>query len=295
MAIPIVALSACGLGVVGSAERGATEPSEDATAPSLPPPGEEDAGLPRDAAVDVDVDADADAGPPLEPRLYVSSNDALWELHPITHVFTKVADWTSCGAGVEEIAIDRDEVVVVTGILNDTLYETTIGADAATCSPPVTAPMPFALSFGPTPDGGPERLVGYGGGTGNYGSVDRASGEWTVITPVALGTYRPSGDVVIGGGKGYVSATSNVVDECAPGDCLIEIDPLTGAFVKKLGDFPVNAIYGIAYWGGKVFGFANDGDTYVVTPEPFEVVRLPPPEAGIQWQGAGSRTDAPGP
>ena len=281
-----LALVGCGLDVVGVAV------SDDAGAPDAglpeasPPPSD---GATDATVTDAGVDA-SDAGP--VPALYASSRSHLWKLDPTSNSFSTIGPWTGCGAGVEEVAVDSAGELLVTGIANDVLYR--VSATTAQCSLVAEDDMPYALSFAPAgvSDGGAETLVGYAG-NGDYVRIGRATGDVVVVRATALGSYRPSGDLVAAKGKGYLSATSLVLGVCL-GDCLLEVDLATGLVVKELGEFPSTGIYGMAYWGGKVYGFANSGKVYVVTPDPFSVdATLDEPDSGVRWQGAGSTTRAP--
>jgi hypothetical protein len=286
---PVVSLAfviaACGLGVAGTAEPVRVDVDGGTTPPPSPIPEE-------DVLVPVDASADADAAPPVAAEVFVSSTTALWKLDPMQRAFSKVADWIDCGAGIEELAIDRGGVVFATRIDNGALFEATIGPSSAACTLVQEIPVPYTLSFAPVPGSSAERLVAYANGTANFVSVDPVTAESTIVTAGALGTYRPGGDLVVGGGKGYLSAVAPNGD--CPTDCLLEVDPETGALVKKLGELPEQAIYGLAYWGGLLFAFGNSGNSFVVTPEPFAIEdTLPPPDPSVRWRGAGSRTDAP--
>jgi hypothetical protein len=57
-------------------------------------------------------------------------------------------------------------------------------------------------------------------------------------------------------------------------------------------------VYGIAYWAGNVYGFADNGNLFEITfPDAggLGITAIPIPHAplGLEWYGAGSTTAAP--
>ncbi len=84
---------------------------------------------------------------------------------------------------------------------------------------------------------------------------------------------------------------------CTDIDCSVEIDPTSGAVVKDYGSIGYNGVFGLAFWGGKVYGFPLEGTLLEVifgansamsTEVPF-----PSAPAGLEFFGAGSATSAP--
>ena len=77
-------------------------------------------------------------------------------------------------------------------------------------------------------------------------------------------------------------------------DRLAEIDPRTGTIVRIIGDTGQQELYGLAYWGGKAYGFGGGGGVFALdmgtggaTPVSFAGA------TGVIWYGAGVTTAAP--
>jgi hypothetical protein len=106
--------------------------------------------------------------------------------------------------------------------------------------------------------------------------------------------YSSSGDIVsVNGGNTYLTVTGGT---CAT-DCLIEVDPSTGAFAYDWGQTGYKGVFGLAFWGGSVYGFDVEGDLFQVTFSGIQmnVQKIPIADApsGLSFAGAGSTTSAP--
>jgi hypothetical protein len=127
--------------------------------------------------------------------------------------------------------------------------------------------------------------------------IDPATGAVTKIGSLG-GGFQSSGDVVSargdgkGGGKTFVSVKG---PSCA--DCLVEIDPVTGALTKNWGSLGHDDVFGLAFWAGEVYGFTNGGQVFLVTFGADAITTTDIPitsaPAGLGWRGAGSTTSAP--
>ena len=79
-------------------------------------------------------------------------------------------------------------------------------------------------------------------------------------------------------------------------DCLVEVNPKTGAITKNWGPLAHSDVYGIAFWAGSVYAFDAAGGLFEVT---FAAGKLGtkaipiPNGAGLEFYGAGSTTSAP--
>ena len=80
-------------------------------------------------------------------------------------------------------------------------------------------------------------------------------------------------------------------------DCLIQVDPKTGAFLLDWGPLDRADVFGLAFWGGAVYGFDTAGELFEVQFHGLatQITTIPDPgaPAGLQWFGAGSTTSAP--
>jgi hypothetical protein len=241
-----------------------------------------------------------DSGPPSGPAaVYAESPGVLYKLDPTTNAITMVAPFSGdCVArndckDVIDIALDEES----------NGYATTFGAvysfDVTTAVMKFIAAgsYPNSLSFVPkgTLDPTAEALVGYNGST--YIRIDTTTGAITTIGGLTDGLVS-SGDIVsvIGGGtfltvNGRETGTGTI---CS--DCLLQIDPSTGDVIQNYGSVNHQSVYGVAFWGGIVYGFDNTGVVFSMT-FPGGVltttdIAIPGGGPG-QFYGAGSTTSAP--
>jgi uncharacterized protein YodC (DUF2158 family) len=135
-------------------------------------------------------------------------------------------------------------------------------------------------------------LVGYN--AGDYVRIDPATGSVTKIGELG-GGLRSSGDIVsVKGGPTYLTVTGT---SCTKEDCLVEVDPKTGKLIKNLGGLNRQDVFGLAFWGGNVYGFDNTGKLFEVklggsklTVTDIAIAQKP---SDLAFWGAGSATTAP--
>jgi hypothetical protein len=162
----------------------------------------------------------------------------------------------------------------------------------AKCSLIKSGGYPNSLSFVPqgTVDPNAEALVGFEGST--YVRIFTDTGDKVTIGTLN-GGYISSGDVVsvIGGGT-YLTVFGGP-ENC--GDCIIEVDPTTGAFVKNVGPLGHSAVYGLAFWGGAAYGFDAFGQLFQIdlTNGSTTTIQIPGAPVNLSFYGAGSSTAAP--
>jgi hypothetical protein len=275
LALPIV-LAACG----GSSSRqgfddtpapAATDTTSapaptgslDTTTPPAPPPGNE------------------------VHEVYGHSFDTLYKLDPKTNNVTTIGKFTGCSA-VTDIALDESSNLYAT--TSNALY--TIDKATAACTQIAKGSYPNSLSFVPkgTVDPNAEALVGYV--NSDYIRIDTKTGAISKIGAIGDG-MRSSGDIVsVKGGAAYLTVKSNSCN-----DCLVEVDPATGAMKKNWGSIAHKDVFGLAFWGGKVYGFDNGGELFEVTFNGGSVKTSKITVAGapsdLSFWGAGSSTSAP--
>jgi hypothetical protein len=176
------------------------------------------------------------------------------------------------------------------------MYGTTFSAlvkinkETAQCTTIKTGSYPNSLSFVPKgtvfPD--KEALVGYQGS--NYLEINITTGAVTNIGSIGSG-LSSSGDIVsiIGGGT-YLTVTGS---GCA--DCMVEVNPSTGALITNLGPIGYGAVYGLAFWAGTAYGFNSAGKmfSYDVLTGQTQPIAFPGNPSGLIFYGAGSTTCAP--
>ncbi len=225
-------------------------------------------------------------GPPEVAEVYGHSAATLYRLDPITKNVTVVGDFDGC-SGVIDIALDKDSNII--GTTFDGVYS--IDKDTAACSLITSGDFPNSLSFIPagTLDPNVEALVGYE--ADQYVRIDPVNGSKQYIGTYWNNGLVSSGDVVsVKNGKSFLTVMGN----SCPTDCLVEIDPVTGAMIQNWGPLGYSAVYGIAFWAGSVYGFTEGGQLFEVTfPNQTLMTTLIASPPGTSFWGAGSTTSAP--
>jgi hypothetical protein len=235
----------------------------------------------------MDLDGGAgDAGPPVNAEVYAHSPDTLYRLDPITKKMTTVGLFAGCST-VIDIALDKNGAMFGTGF--GELYK--INKSTAACTLVSNGSYPNSLSFVPagTVDPVNEALVGYNGTA--YVRIDTTTGNLTTIGSLGNSGYASSGDLVsLIGGASYLTVNGN-----GCGDCLVEINPTTGALVTKIGALNHSAVYGLAYWAGVAYGFDASGTLFQIDVQTAATTDIPIPNApaNLVFYGAGSTTAAP--
>ena len=224
-------------------------------------------------------------------EVFGHSSSTLYRLDPITKAVTTIGQFNGCD-DVIDIAIDKDGQLLATSYTG--LHR--IDKTSAECTLIATGVYPNSLSFVPvgTLDATVEALVGYE--NTNYVRINPDNGNITTVNAGAImGGLISSGDIVsvIDGGT-YLTVKG---PGCENTDCLVEVNPATGAIIQNFGDAENDQIFGLAFWGGSAYGFTNDGilaeiifmgNTVTTTP-----IAVPGAPAGLQFWGAGSSTDVP--
>jgi hypothetical protein len=219
-------------------------------------------------------------------EVFGHSASVLYKLDPDTKFVSAVGNFSNCGAEVIDIALDKDSNLFATSYAG--LYK--VDRTTAACTLIQSGNYPNSLSFVPagTLDMNVEALVGYEGD--EYVRIDPASGNITPIGNLSGNGLVSSGDVVsVKGGASYLTVTGVT---CA--DCLVEIDPASGAMVKNWGSLGYESVYGIAFWAGSVYGFDAAGELFEVKFDngvmTTALINSPP---NVSFWGAGSTTSAP--
>jgi hypothetical protein len=246
--------------------------------------------IPPDKADAGNQFGNTDGGKPaiVNGNVYGHSEDTLFKVDTATHQVATVGVFSGC-TYVADIALDEDSNIYGSTGTELWLIET----NTAHCTKIATGTFPNSLSFVPagTLDFGHETLVGYQGG--DYVKIDPKSGAVEKIGSLG-GGFESSGDIVSAkGGKTFVSVKG---PSCA--DCLVEIDPKTGALTKNWGSLTRPDVFGLAFWAGDVYAFTNGGEVLLVefvgdtnlSVSPITIASAPP---NLKFWGAGSTTSAP--
>ena len=224
--------------------------------------------------------------PPVDAEVYAHSPDTLYRLDPITKKMTTVGVFAGCST-VIDIALDKNGVMFGTGF--GELYK--IDKSNAACTLVSSGSYPNSLSFVPagTVDPVNEALVGYNGT--QYVRIDTTTGNQTPIGSLGNAGYASSGDMVsLIGGASYLTVNGN-----GCGDCLVEVNPTTGALVTLIGNLNHSSVYGLAYWAGIAYGFDGSGKLFQIDVQTAATIDIPIPNAPafLVFYGAGSTTAAP--
>jgi hypothetical protein len=251
-------------------------------------------------------------------RVYAHTPKTLYLFEPVTKNLTAIGDFDCLGAdSMIDIALDRAGAMFGTAFNKFVSIDptnakcTVIGTDSG------QAYYPNSLSFVPagTLDPTKEVLVGYVQSFDNgksyidtYCRIDTATGAMSVIgqpgdlnPPAGTGGkyYDVAGDLIAlinDNNKAYVILKDDPYTDAGAASTtnhLAEINPTTGTITKIVG--PTNQLktFGFAYWGGKGYGFSDDGritEINMTTGATTEVLRL---DGGPGWYGAGVTTDSP--
>jgi hypothetical protein len=220
-------------------------------------------------------------------EVFGQSADTLYKLDPNTKMVTTVGPFQNCDSAVIDIALDKDGNMF--GTTTAGVYR--IDKTTAACSLITFGTYPNSLSFVPagTLDPSLEALVGYNGSI--YVRIDTTTGKVTQVGSLGNSGYQSSGDVVsvIGGGT-YLTVNGN-----GCGDCIVEVDPKTGALKKMIGPVGHSQVFGLAFWGGSAYGFDNGGQLFQIdlTSGMSTIINIPSAPPGLSFYGAGSTTSAP--
>jgi hypothetical protein len=231
---------------------------------------------------------DVNVSPPdLVAEVYGHSSDTLYRLDPNTKAVTIIGPFNGC-TSVIDIAIDATSRLF--GTTSSSLYS--IDKATAKCTHIASGSYPNSLSFVPkgTVDANVEALVGYEGSS--YVRIDPSTGVKLTIGSLGGGLVS-SGDIVsVKNGPTYLTVKGT---GCS--DCLVQVDPKTGAMITNLGDIQHTDVFGLAFWGGSVFGFDNTGSLFEVKVAAGKLsttpIAIPGGGAGLSFWGAGSTTSAP--
>jgi hypothetical protein len=157
-----------------------------------------------------------------------------------------------------------------------------------------------SLSFvplDPTDPQSAERLV-TSGDNGDVYEVDPQTGATTLLGNYGMNgadQIVSSGDIVSVRGYGTLATVDATADFTDP-DYLAIIDP-TDWHATLVGTLStgVDRIFGLAFWGGTIFGFvdAQGSGGHLVTIDPDSGVATPATNQTFRWYGAGVTTVAP--
>ncbi len=239
---------------------------------------------PGDGAVDPDA-----VTPVLQDKVYAHSADTLYEVDPNDLTVTVVGDfgWPAGSAGEQmtDIALDEDGHMV--GVTFNRVYA--VDKDTAECTylSDLQSGMYNGLSWveGVAVDPNVKTLVGVNTG-GDYLAIDPGTGSSSQVGAYG-GGYGSSGDLVYVRGAGiFATATHTSYGT----DVLVSIHAPDGQ-ATLIGETGFDSIWGLAYWGGVLFGFTDSGEFLTIDPDTGQGTLVE--STGHSFWGAGVTTTAP--
>jgi len=223
-------------------------------------------------------------------EVFAHSADTLYRIDLDTNQVQTIGTFDGCGGSVIDIALDKDSQMY--GTTFEGLYR--IDRTTGDCSFIANGSFPNSLSFVPagTLDPVEERLVGYLGA--NYVRIDTSTGAVVTIgSNVLTNGLESSGDIVsVIDGPTLLTVKGG---NCEDADCVVEINPVTGAAIGNFGTSTYDNVFGVAYWDGSIYGFTSFGEAFKLVADGsggFDAVEIPV-LGGISFFGAGSTTSAP--
>lgn len=225
-----------------------------------------------------------------EPVVYGHTASTLYKVNATTKVVTAVASFHNCDSDVIDLALDAYSHAYVTTI--NGLYRLDLANGNCTAVNAANLDTyPNSLSFVPkgTLDPSVEALVGYTGSS--YVRINVVTGVISQVGTLGGGLVS-SGDIVsVMDGGTYLTAKNP--NASGNSDYLVEVNPTTGALVRNLGPLPFTDVFGLAFWGGSLYGFSNGGTLFEITINGASTTSAAVPNAmNEQWNGAGSTTAA---
>ncbi|MBM4342712.1 MAG: hypothetical protein FJ100_04985 [Deltaproteobacteria bacterium] len=249
---------------------------------------------PPDVAGDAPAEVAPDAVPVGDKGLevvYAHSSSQLYKFENKTFSLVGGFNFDKFSGQVTDIALDD------TGALYAVTFGDVFACDKATaaCKWLATLPQSFnGLTFVPkdTAVPGKAALIGIAN-SGDWNLIEVQGGSAKVTKLGAYGGFSSSGDAF---SVEKVGTYATVKQGPFGGDKLVEVNPATGQVVKTLGDCGVADLWGIAWTGGVLYGFASSGGVYsldVKTGKASSIPGLMVPN-GVSWWGAGVSTRAAG-
>lgn len=224
-------------------------------------------------------------------EVFGHSGNTLYRLDPGTLDVQVIGEFDGCNDGsIIDIALTEDSEMF--GVSFESLYR--IDRTSGACELIATGEYPTSLSFVPagTVDAENEALVGFV--DAEYVRIDVETGAISPLGTLSDG-LQSSGDVVsVKNGGTYLTVWG---PGCEDTDCIIEFDPSNGTVLDNFGPIPYDEVFGLAFWAGKAYGFARNGDVFEVEFLENSVITMlipiPGAPAGLEFFGAGSTTSAP--
>jgi len=242
----------------------------------------------------------ADAPPAVDmSRVYAHSGGTLYRMDALTLSTIPIGPMAGIGTeSLTDLAIDKDNHMV--GITLDKLYSIDPATGAATLIKDLSQSARgfTSLSFVPDPANPTADILISANDQGDVFQIDTSAGTATKIGSYGMtgaGKVVSSGDLI--GVRNFgIYATVNVGTET--NDYLAKIDPANGWKATPLGTGTSHSkIFGLGFWGGKVYGFVDKGATAnggtMIQIDPNTGASIDLSTSTIRWFGAAVGTNAP--
>ncbi|HVV86325.1 MAG TPA: hypothetical protein VHE35_24885 [Kofleriaceae bacterium] len=279
--------------VLGLVTCAAVATSGAACGPSAHDVGDDDHG-----AVDASGGPDSPGGPGVDApddtggdaAVFAHTASTLFRVHPLTYEVTRVGDfqWPAGGDEMTDLAIDADGNMI--GISFTRVYRVDPQTAACTLLSSNLQGLFNGLSFVPSMLAfgieGPDVLVGTRNADGKVFQIDPNTGGVTQIGDMG-GGFVSSGDIVAVTGFGVVATVTNGVGP----DRLVRLAPTTFAATPIGSGTGFDHLWGVGFWGTRVFGFSERGVLTVIDSQTGVGTTVAPNSEA--WWGAAVTTSAP--
>jgi len=222
----------------------------------------------------------------LNASVYAHSSGSLYKVDPDTLAVSLVAPftWSNGTDQMTDIALDKDGNM--TGISFDAVYSVNKDTAEATYLAPITGNFNGLSYVSDTSGGDPREILVAAGNDGNVFEINPLTGASTLKGNYG-GGYTSSGDIVSVRGLGAFAT----VDQGLTGNDFLARVNTTNYSVTIIGDTGFTDIWGIAFWGDKVYGFTENRQFVLID---INTGAATPVEMGaVNWWGAGVTTSAP--
>ena len=254
-------------------------------------------GTDPDARGSVDTTTSDTGATPDASRVYAHSGTTLYRVDTTTYAATPVGPMTALGTeSLTDLAIDKNDKMV--GITLDKLYAVDETTAAVTLIKDLSASATgfTSLSYVPTDlndSNSPDILVS-ANDQGDVYKIDPTTGTATKLGSygtVASGKVVSSGDLIGVRGLGIYATVDIGTAGATTNDYLAKIDPVTWKATPLGTGTGFNQLFGLGFWGGKIFGFTKAGDIVQLDPNTGAGTKLN--GGSVPWFGAGVSTSAP--
>ncbi len=222
----------------------------------------------------------------LRAAVYAHSSGSLYKIDPETLAVSLVApfQWSNGSDVMTDIAIDKDGVM--TGISYDSVYAINKDTAQTTYLAPLTGDFNGLSYVSDTSGGDPQEILVAAGNDGNVYQINPDTGASTLKGNYG-GGWNSSGDIVSIRGLGTFAT---VAQGTTGNDYLARVNT-SNYTVTIIGDTGFEDIWGVGFWGDKVYGFTDNREFVLIDIDTGVANQV---ELGtVNWWGAGVTTSAP--